>query len=190
MQQRSISLDSATGLIREARQVVSPNCDARPDGADIDVLVIHAISLPPFEYGGGHIERLFTNRLDPNEHPYFAEIDGLRVSAHFLVARDGSLVQFVPTQLRAWHAGQSIFEGRERVNDFSIGIEVEGCDEEPFEAIQYRALARLVDCLIRAYPAIRPAAIVGHCDISPSRKTDPGPCFDWACLQQELERLA
>ena len=190
MQQLSFSLDCATGLIREARQVASPNCDARPDGADIDVLVIHAISLPPREYGGGYIERFFTNRLDPGAHPYFAEIDGLCVSAHFLVARDGSLVQFVPTHLRAWHAGQSSFEGRVRVNDFSIGIEVEGCDEEPFEAIQYQVLSRLLECLIRAYPAIRPEAIVGHCDIAPGRKTDPGPCFDWACLYEELGRQA
>jgi AmpD protein len=190
MQRGPFTLDTTTGLIREARQVASPNCDARPDGAEIGVLVVHAISLPPREYGGGYIERFFANRLDPGEHPYFAEIADLRVSAHFLVARDGGLVQFVPTHLRAWHAGLSRFQGREQVNDFSIGIELEGCDEHPFEDNQYRTLSLLVDCLMRAYPAIRREAIVGHCDVAPGRKTDPGPCFDWQCLHGELDRLA
>lgn len=179
-----------SGLIPQASLIPSPNCDERPGDADIDVIVIHAISLPPGEYGGGHIERLFTNRLETAAHPYFEQIGDLRVSAHFLVARDGGLVQFVPTHLRAWHAGLSTYNGRDRVNDFSIGIEVEGCDDEPFEAIQYEALSELVHCLMQAYPAIRPDAIVGHCDISPGRKTDPGPCFDWACFHRELARLA
>ncbi|MDP1614149.1 MAG: 1,6-anhydro-N-acetylmuramyl-L-alanine amidase AmpD [Sulfuritalea sp.] len=159
-----------------ARRIPSPNFDERPQGALIELIVIHAISLPPDEFGSQGIIQLFTNQLDPQEHPYFREIQDLRVSAHFLVRRDGELIQFVPCARRAWHAGVSIWQGRENCNDFSIGIELEGCDRLPFEDAQYRALNRLLTQLRRRYPI---DAVVGHSDIAPGRKTDPGPCFDW-----------
>jgi len=166
------------------RYVASPNCDDRPPGAGVDVAIVHAISLPPGEFGGGHVERLFLNTLDPGAHPYFAEIDGLRVSAHFLIARSGELVQFVPVTRRAWHAGVSCCEGRERVNDFSVGIELEGSDELPFEDAQYESLARLLRALMAACPGLAPGRIYGHSDVAPGRKTDPGPHFDWARLRR------
>ncbi len=149
--------------------------------------MVHAISLPPGQFGGPWIDDLFLGRLDPDAHPYFAGIHHLRVSAHFLIRRDGSLTQYVPTHLRAWHAGQSSWQGRAACNDFSIGIELEGCDEQPFEAVQYEALARLAAILMRAYP-IPTRAITGHADIAPGRKTDPGPCFDWPRLHTLLGR--
>lgn len=154
----------------------SPNFDERPENALIELIVIHAISLPPDEFGSQGIIQLFTNKLDPQEHPYFREIQNLRVSAHFLVRRDGELIQFVPCARRAWHAGASVWRGRENCNDFSIGIELEGCDSMPFEDAQYQALERMVAGLGRCYPI---GAVVGHSDIAPGRKTDPGPCFDW-----------
>lgn len=154
----------------------SPNWDRRPSAAKIDLLVIHNISLPPGEFGGDAITRLFTNALDVDAHPYYAQLRGLRVSAHFLIRRDGGIIQFVPCLSRAWHAGVSRWRGRERCNDFSIGIEMEGTDAERFTDVQYRALVRLTRKLRSAYP-IRD--IVGHSDIAPERKTDPGPCFDW-----------
>ena len=157
--------------------VASPNCDERPAGATIDLLVVHAISLPPGEFGGPEIEALFTNRLDPAAHPYFAGIAGLRVSAHFLIRRNGGLVQFVPCERRAWHAGASSWGGRERCNDFSIGVELEGTDDVPFEDAQYATLAVLTDALAGAYPL---RAVAGHSDVAPGRKTDPGPHFDWS----------
>lgn len=160
----------------EARRVPSPNFDERPENALIELIVIHAISLPPDEFGSQGIIQLFTNKLDPQEHPYFREIRNLRVSAHFLVRRDGELIQFVPCAQRAWHAGASVWRGRENCNDFSIGIELEGCDSMPFEDAQYQTLERLVAGLGRCYPI---GAVVGHSDIAPGRKTDPGPCFDW-----------
>lgn len=141
--------------------------------------MVHGISLPPGEFGGPWIERLFTNRLDPAAHPSFPEIAGLQVSSHLLIRRDGELVQFVPLTRRAWHAGQSSFCGRERCNDFSIGIEMEGADDVPYTAVQYRRLARLVRALRAALPSLRAAPLVGHSDIAPERKTDPGPAFDW-----------
>jgi len=149
----------------------------------VDLLVVHNISLPPRVYGGGAIEDLFLNRLDPDGHPYFASIRALRVSAHFLVRRDGELVQFVPCSKRAWHAGISSFQGRERCNDFSIGVELEGSDDDPFEAVQYEVLAGLVRTLRTRYPL---AHLAGHSDIAPDRKTDPGPCFDWQRLLAAL----
>lgn len=164
----------------QARRVPSPNFDQRPDGASIDLIVIHAISLPPDEFGSQAIIQLFTNVLDPQEHPYFGEIQHLRVSAHFLVRRHGELIQFVPCVRRAWHAGASIWRGRENCNDFSIGIELEGCDSMPFEDAQYETLNRLVSGLRHSYPI---DAVVGHSDIAPGRKTDPGPCFDWHRLR-------
>ena len=174
-----MQLDENTGLISGAEQVESTNCDDRPPGVGVDTLVVHAISLPPDEFGGGHVTELFTNCLDGGAHPYFAEIRHLRVSAHFLVTRDGGITQYVPVHRRAWHAGQSRFRGRETVNDFSIGIELEGCDTRPFEAAQYESLSGLSRALMTAFPAITSDRIVGHSDISPGRKTDPGPCFDW-----------
>ncbi|MCM2307243.1 MAG: 1,6-anhydro-N-acetylmuramyl-L-alanine amidase AmpD [Sulfuritalea sp.] len=160
----------------QARRVPSPNCDERPPHASIDLIVIHAISLPPEEFGGQGIIQLFTNTLDPQEHAYYSEIQHLRVSAHFLVRRDGELIQFVPCSRRAWHAGVSTWRGRENCNDFSIGIELEGCDRLPFEDVQYRVLNRLLAQLHDRYGV---DAVVGHSDIAPGRKTDPGPCFDW-----------
>jgi len=155
----------------------SPNFDDRPSDVQIDLLVIHAISLPPGEFGGAAVEAFFLNRLDPHAHPYYAHLCGVRVSAHFLVRRDGALVQFVPCLKRAWHAGASSWRGRSRCNDFSIGIELEGCDEVPFEASQYDTLARVTRALRIAYPIV---SIAGHSDIAPGRKTDPGPHFEWS----------
>lgn len=159
-----------------ARPVPSPNCDERPAGESVRLVVIHAISLPPDEFGGPEIIQLFTNRLDPAAHPYFREIEGLRVSAHFLIRRHGELIQFVPCSRRAWHAGVSNWMGRDECNNFSIGIELEGCDRLPFETEQYLTLDNLLAELRRHYSI---EAVVGHSDIAPGRKTDPGPCFDW-----------
>lgn len=181
-----MKIDLTSGLVEPARFVSSPNCDARPPGAHPEVLIIHAISLPPGEYGGPGIEQLFCNLLDPAGHPYYAQISELQVSAHLLVRRDGELVQFVPLHLRAWHAGQSQCEGRPRVNDFSIGVELEGYDDAPFEDVQYRVLTDLTRILLRTYPAITPARIYGHRDVAPERKTDPGPHFDWARYRASL----
>ncbi len=171
----SYRIDDA-GLADAAIWIPSPNWDDRPDGADIELLVVHAISLPPGEFGGTCVAGLFTNCLDPAGHPYFRDIAHLRVSAHFFIDRAGALHQFVPCAKRAWHAGPSSWRGRERCNDFSIGIELEGCDDLPFEDTQYQALAALTRALRARYPI---ADIVGHSDIAPGRKTDPGPFFDW-----------
>jgi len=164
------------GMLPGVRYVPSPNCDERPAGVATELLVIHNISLPPGKFGGSGIVDLFTNRLDPAAHPYFKDIAGLRVSAHFLIRRDGEVVQFVPCGKRAWHAGASAWCGRDRCNDFSIGIEVEGTDDQPFTDLQYESLAALTGALDAAFAF---AAIVGHSDIAPGRKTDPGPYFDW-----------
>lgn len=161
----------------------SPNCDTRPSAEAVRLIVVHAISLPPDEFGGSGVEELFTNRLDPVAHPYYATVAGLRVSAHFFIRRDGELVQFVSTEQRAWHAGVSSWRGRERCNDFSIGIELEGCDTVPFETVQYERLVDLVLLLRNRYPI---EEVVGHSDIAPGRKTDPGPFFDWKMLRQML----
>ncbi|MBY0438641.1 MAG: 1,6-anhydro-N-acetylmuramyl-L-alanine amidase AmpD [Burkholderiales bacterium] len=172
-----------SGRVRAARQVPSPNCDARPRSTPVDLLVVHNISLPPGVYGGDAIIDLFLNRLDPEAHPYFGPLRGLRVSAHFLVRRDGELIQFVACSRRAWHAGVSSFMGRARCNDFSIGVELEGSDEDPFEGVQYDVLAGLVRTLRGRYPLTH---LVGHSDIAPGRKTDPGPFFDWRRLRAAL----
>lgn len=169
------------GLHAGARYLASPNCDDRPPGVAVELVVVHAISLPPGEFGGAAIIDLFLNRLDTRAHPYFATIADLRVSAHFLIRRDGELIQFVPCTRRAWHAGASLWRGRERCNDFSIGIELEGTDEDPFERAQYVRLAAVTRILRRAYPI---ADITGHSDIAPGRKTDPGPCFDWHLFRE------
>jgi len=173
-----LDVDRQNGILIGVRQIQSPNFDARPD-AGIDALVIHAISMPPGECGGDDIERLFCNRLDIARHPFFQGIAGLEVSAHLLIRRDGEVVQFVPFTQRAWHAGVSVLAGRERVNDFSIGIELEGSDYAPFEEPQYASLIEATRALRAAYPAITPDRIVGHSDIAPGRKTDPGPYFNW-----------
>jgi AmpD protein len=162
-----------------ARRIVSPNFDARPDGEAISLVVVHAISLPPGQFGGDAIARLFTNTLDASAHPYFAAISTQRVSAHFLIRRDGELIQFVSCLQRAWHAGRSSWKGRERCNDFSIGVELEGCDEKHFETAQYERLVGLIESLHTHYPL---DAVAGHSDIAPGRKTDPGPCFEWPRL--------
>jgi len=172
-------IDPATGLMHGARFIASPNHDARPDGIPIEVLVVHAISLPPGMFGGPGIEQLFCNRLDPTEHPFYREIEDLKVSAHLVIRREGEVMQFVPFSRRAWHAGESYCEGRTRVNDFSIGIEMEGTDTELFEDIQYSRLAEVTQLIMDAYPAITPRRIYGHSDIAPGRKQDPGTGFDW-----------
>jgi AmpD protein len=179
MRTRTLQVDLETGLMREARQVASPNCDSRPIGVEVDLIVIHGISLPPGEFGGPWIERLFTNSLPAEIHPYFAEVAALRVSSHLVVQRDGALTQYVSFADRAWHAGQSIYEGREACNDFSVGVELEGEDMLPYEAMQYDALAEAVAALCAAYPRLSQQRLVGHSDIAPGRKTDPGPAFDW-----------
>jgi AmpD protein len=181
-----IRVDPDSGLLHGVRYLASPNCDERPEGEAPTLLVIHGISLPPGEYGGPWIDALFTNTLDPRAHPYFAEIHELRVSSHLLIRRDGELVQYVPLQRRAWHAGLSSYCGRERCNDFSIGIELEGTDEEPYEAVQYQRLAELSTALLAAYPSLSTDRIVGHCDIAPGRKSDPGPHFNWRGFRQQL----
>lgn len=182
-------LDTTTGLIAGVRFVASPNQDARPPGAKVEALIIHCISLPPGEYGGRQVERFFQNRLEPREHPYFRTIAGLKVSAHFFIRRGGALVQFVPTHRRAWHAGVSRCLGRERVNDFSIGIELEGTDDSPFMDAQYLALRRLTRALFGAYPALDASRLFGHSDVAPGRKTDPGPHFDWLRYRCDVSRL-
>jgi AmpD protein len=175
------------GILRGARYLASPNYDERPAGAAIDLLVIHGISLPPGQFGGHFIDALFTNTLDRLAHPYFEQIHAMRVSAHALIRRDGGVVQYVPFDKRAWHAGKSCFQGRETCNDFSIGIELEGCDECGYEDVQYRVLAALSAALMRAYPRITPERIAGHSDIAPGRKTDPGPYFEWPRYRGLLE---
>jgi AmpD protein len=169
-----------------ARIVASPNFDQRPDGVSIDLVVIHSISLPPGEYGGLGIEQLFTNQLSPDAHPYYAQIAGLKVSSHFLIRRNGELVQFVPVGMRAWHAGLSNWQGRERCNDFSIGIELEGDDDTPFEIAQYETLQSLLVGLDKDWPI---QAITSHACIAPVRKTDPGPHFDWDWVRQVCPQL-
>ncbi|MDH3588381.1 MAG: 1,6-anhydro-N-acetylmuramyl-L-alanine amidase AmpD [Gammaproteobacteria bacterium] len=186
----SLDIDSATGLIRQARQVASVNYDARPNDCAPELIVVHAISLPPGEYGGPWIDHLFSNTIDPTKHPYFAEIADLRVSAHVLIRRDGELVQYVPLDQRAWHAGDSCHDGRDACNDYSIGIELEGDDDTPFSDAQYEKLSELCVVLEQTFPGIRYDRIVGHCDIAPERKTDPGPNFDWPRLSALLGNSA
>ena len=168
------------GRWQGAAQMHSPNCCARPDGETVSLVVLHNISLPPFEYGTGAVQKLFTNQIQAGEHPFFSLLTALRVSSHFFVARTGEVVQFVSCDEMAYHAGVSAFRGRERCNAFSIGIELEGCDFEPFAAAQYAALARLLGAVAARYPI---EAVTGHQDIAPSRKTDPGHFFDWDALR-------
>lgn len=181
-----MEIDPASGWAPGARRVPSPHCDDRPAGAAPELIVVHGISLPPGEFGGGDIERLFAGTLDCGAHPYYARLRGLRVSAHALIRRGGALLQFVPFHRRAWHAGESAWRGRARCNDFSIGVELEGADDVPYAAAQMRALAALIRALCAAYPGLDPARVVGHSDIAPGRRTDPGPAFDWALLRRLL----
>lgn len=178
-----LQIDVSTGLVRGVRYVRSPNHDERPPDAEPELIIVHGISLPPGEYGGPWIERLFTNTLPPDVHPYFARIATLQVSSHALIRRDGELVQYVPFHLRAWHAGASNWCGRERCNDYSIGIELEGTDDQAYEPIQYRKLADLIVALCRTYASLCADRLVGHSDVAPGRKTDPGPAFDWVRLR-------
>ena len=178
-----------TGWLEGARRQPSPNHDDRPVGVAADLIVIHGISLPPGEFGGPWIDALFANQLDPAAHPYFQEIACLRVSAHLLVRRDGELVQYVPFQHRAWHAGESVYAGRSRCNDFSVGIELEGADHRPYDDRQYPRLAAVIRALRAAYPAMTPERLTGHADIAPGRKTDPGPAFDWTRLRRLLGEI-
>jgi AmpD protein len=182
-----LTLDKDSGIVSEARQVCSPNCDERPEDCSLDLIVIHSMALPPGEFGGPWIDQLFCNCLDPNEHQYFEAIHGLKVSSHFLIRRDGHLVQYVPIGQRAWHAGKSSYLGREACNDFSVGIELEGDEVTAYTDEQYAVLAELVDKLQRAYPTLAEASIVGHSDIAPGRKTDPGDVFDWRRLEGLLD---
>lgn len=166
----------------DAHRMPSPNCDARPAGVDIDLAIVHGISLPPGQFGAGKIAALFLNQLDSEEDVYDINIRGLKVSSHLLIERSGALTQFVPLSQRAWHAGRSQFEGRERCNDFSIGIELEGTDQTPYTAAQYHVLARVLSALMVRYPAINMDRITGHCHVAPGRKTDPGSSFRWDCV--------
>lgn len=170
----------------EARECVSPNFNQRPPGCEVDLLVLHNISLPPGVYASGCVEQLFLNCLDPAAHPYFAQIADLKVSSHLLIERSGQVVQFVPFDQRAWHAGQSSWAGRDNCNDYSIGIELEGTDTDPYTELQYAVLIKVVRAIQRSYPAITSERIVGHRDIAPMRKTDPGPAFDWLRLRAGL----
>jgi AmpD protein len=181
-----MQVDTATGLLDAAQRRLSPHCDPRPVPQVIDLLVLHGISLPPGEFGGPWIDALFSGTLDCKAHPYFTTLDGLRVSAHLLIRRDGALLQYVPFTQRAWHAGVSSFEGRANCNDFSIGIELEGDDDTHYSDAQYLTLAPVARSLMRAYPRITPPRIVGHSDIAPGRKTDPGPHFAWQRLDENI----
>ncbi len=171
------------GWCAQATRQASPNYDARPDGVAVSLIVIHNISLPPQQFGGEWITDLFLNRLDPDEHPYFAAIHNVEVSSHFLIRRDRQLIQYVSTEERAWHAGASSWRGQTRCNDFSIGIELEGCDDKPFTREQYSVLTQLTQALRKHYPTIN--SIAGHSEIAPQRKTDPGACFEWARYEHE-----
>jgi AmpD protein len=175
-------MDIVAGWLSAARRVPSPNFNARPEQAEIELIVLHNISLPPGVFTGDAIEAFFCNVLDSHAHPYFASICDLRVSAHFLIRRSGELVQFVSTDCRAWHAGASSWGERVNCNDFSVGIELEGTDDLPYTDDQYRALIPLIRALRARYPGIAEGAICGHSDIAPNRKTDPGPAFDWQRL--------
>lgn len=178
-----LDIDPATGLLKDVRQVLSPHCDAHPPGSHPELIVVHGISLPPGEFGGPWIDALFTGGLPPAAHPYFETIRDARVSAHVLVKRDGSITQYVPFAQRAWHAGASEYCGRHNCNDFSIGVELEGTDDLPYESRQYAMLAALIGALLACYPTLSRERLAGHSDIAPGRKTDPGPAFDWPRLR-------
>ena len=184
-----MQINTETGLLDECTQCPSPNQDFRPDNAPVELIVIHSISLPPGEYGNDSIELFFQNKLDKNAHPYFEEIHQMKVSSHVVIKRNGEIIQFVPFHHRAWHAGQSNFQGRECCNDFSIGIELEGTDTDDFEDIQYNKLTELISELQKSYPGII-NNITGHSDIAPGRKTDPGTGFNWKKFKHSLPKIA
>lgn len=177
-----------SGELAGAQYLASSNFDDRPAGTEVSLLVVHCISLPPGQFGGDNISQLFCNRLDCSQHSFYTGLRGLQVSAHFLVRRDGEVLQYVNCDKRAWHAGLSNFQGRERCNDFSIGVELEGAEDQPFETVQYEVLAGLANELMCYFPAIAAGNIVGHEDIAPGRKTDPGPYFDWAFFRVLLDK--
>lgn len=179
-------INKKTGLLEGVEHIPSPNADDRPEDTTPDLIVVHNISLPPGQFGGPYINQLFTNQLDPAADPYFADICQLRVSSHVLIRRNGDIIQYVPFHKRAWHAGESQYCGRSRCNDFSIGIELEGTDDQAYEEVQYQQLADMILALRKQYPAIAKQALTGHCDIAPGRKTDPGEAFDWDRLKQLL----
>ncbi len=182
-----MQLDNRLEWLDGIRRVISPNYDERPAGTDIELLVVHGISLPPGEFGGPYIDQLFTNSLSSKDHPYFSEIENQKVSAHVLINRQGQLTQYVPFNKRAWHAGDSEFMGHQQCNDFSFGVELEGCDDLAYSEEQYQSLTELTRLLMTHWPAISKDHIVGHCQIAPGRKTDPGPAFDWTYFYRLLD---
>lgn len=182
-----MELDRNKDWLKNIRRIKSPNCDERPDNTVVSLLVIHGISLPPGQYGGNYIDHLFTNSLQAERHPYFNEIGHLRVSSHLLINRKGGVTQYVPFGKRAWHAGESEYQGCRACNDFSIGIELEGCDDETYETAQYTRLAEITRLLISELPELSRDRIAGHSDIAPGRKTDPGPQFDWDHFHKLIE---
>jgi N-acetyl-anhydromuramoyl-L-alanine amidase len=184
----AVKVDPATGLLIGVRQVLSTHFDARPPGTVPELIVVHGISLPPGEFGGPWIDRLFTGGLPPDAHPFFRDIARGRVSAHALIRRDGQIVQYVPFGARAWHAGHSQYRGRSSCNDYSIGIELEGTDDVPYTDPQYEQLVHVAQALLATYPLLSTTHIIGHSDIAPGRKTDPGPAFDWNRLRQLMGR--
>ncbi|MBN2865449.1 MAG: 1,6-anhydro-N-acetylmuramyl-L-alanine amidase AmpD [Thiotrichales bacterium] len=186
----TFQVNAQNGLCEQAEFIKSPNADHRPNNELPSLIVVHGISLPPNQFGGDAITQLFTNQLNPEEDPYFEKIKDLKVSAHALIRRDGHLIQYVPFQERAWHAGLSEYKGRARCNDFSIGIELEGTDDTPYTSAQYKTLSHLIKGLWQAYPTLQSQALVGHCDIAPGRKSDPGAYFQWAALERLLEHSA
>lgn len=185
---QTLTIDNE-GWIKECTKIESPHFNERPQKDDISLLVIHNISLPPNEYGGKYITDLFLGKLDSSEHPYFEGICKLEVSSHFLIRRTGEIIQYVATEKRAWHAGKSVFEGREKCNDFSIGIELEGTDTDKYTTFQYNSLILLTKLVIKTYPQITLNRITGHCNIAPDRKTDPGESFDWNFFKNELSKI-
>ena len=183
-----LKIDKATALCMDIPYVASENCDERPEVDDINLIVVHGISLPPGEFGGPYVEQFFTNQLDHSCHPFFGEIKEMHVSSHVFIRRDGEAIQFVPFDKRAWHAGASQYEDRECCNDFSIGIELEGTDQDNYTNEQYESLADVVCAILEVYPNTSRERLVGHSDIAPGRKTDPGPAFDWVKLAHVLDQ--
>lgn len=181
-----MNINLSTGRLDCADYIASPNCDERPDNIKAKLLIIHNISLPPNEFNGPYITQLFTNTLQASTHPFFEEIVHLRVSSHLLIRRNGDIIQYVPFHKRAWHAGVSSYKGESACNNFSIGIELEGADDIPYEAEQYAQLSAVTKTLLAAYPEMSAEDITGHCDIAPERKTDPGPAFDWNKYRKSL----
>ena len=185
----ALRIEPATGLLTRVRQVLSPHCDARPKGVVAELIVVHGITLPAGEFGGPWIDHLFAGDLRPDAHPSLRDVAALRVSAHAVIRRGGAITQYVPFGMRAWHAGQSEYQGRSGCNDFSIGIELEGTDTVPYTDAQYASLAALIRALLATYPTLAAERIAGHSDIAPGRKTDPGPAFEWTRLRKLTERL-